>query len=184
MVAEHKPGGLRLYASTDGCLYLDQITALCQSENGKFLIFCVFLFVSFLIFIYHCSYVIFFHAFFLYFLLCYSFMLIDPDSKEKEGGGEWKPLIMLIPLRLGLDNLNLDYVPALKEVFHYPQSLGIIGGRPRSSLYFVGYQGNYKERKKERKERKRRKERNKETKKGKKEKNKRKEKEKWYLPLY
>ena len=30
LVADHKPGSLRLYASSDGCLYLDQIQALCQ----------------------------------------------------------------------------------------------------------------------------------------------------------
>jgi len=113
LVADHNPGDLRLYASSDGCLYLDQIHALCTS--GK-----------------ECG-----------------TRSVDPKDKEKEKDKEtetkeaeadWKPLIILIPLRLGLDTLNSDYIPAVKEVFHYPQSLGIIGGRPRSSLYFVGYQ--------------------------------------------
>lgn len=34
------------------------------------------------------------------------------------------------------------YVPQLQAVLRFPQSVGIVGGRPASSLYFVGYQGD------------------------------------------
>jgi len=52
----------------------------------------------------------------------------------------WKPIIILIPIRLGVDSVNKLYIPSLKALLRMPQCLGIIGGRPRQSLYFVGYQ--------------------------------------------
>ncbi len=33
-------------------------------------------------------------------------------------------------------------MPQLQAVLRFPQSVGIVGGRPSSSLYFVGYQGD------------------------------------------
>lgn len=38
--------------------------------------------------------------------------------------------------------LNDVYIPQLQSILTIPQSIGIIGGRPGSSLYFLGYQGN------------------------------------------
>ena len=38
--------------------------------------------------------------------------------------------------------VNSRYVPQLQEVLQWPQSAGIVGGRPSSSLYFVGHQGD------------------------------------------
>lgn len=37
--------------------------------------------------------------------------------------------------------VNPRYIPQLLEVLKWPQSLGIVGGRPSSSLYFIGCQG-------------------------------------------
>lgn len=56
--------------------------------------------------------------------------------------GEWKPLIFIMPLRLGLSTLNPQYIDALKECFQFPQSLGCIGGRPDHALWFYGYVEN------------------------------------------
>mmetsp|Transcript_19965 Transcript_19965/g.54773 ORF Transcript_19965/g.54773 Transcript_19965/m.54773 type:complete len:521 (-) Transcript_19965:577-2139(-) len=56
--------------------------------------------------------------------------------------GVWRPLLLLVPLRLGLDRFNYAYAPALLAAMQLPQCLGIIGGRPRSSYYFVGVQGD------------------------------------------
>lgn len=53
---------------------------------------------------------------------------------------KWKPLVIIIPLRLGLDTMNEIYYPSVLETFKFPQSLGIIGGKPRASLYFVAAQ--------------------------------------------
>lgn len=36
--------------------------------------------------------------------------------------------------------MNERYIPQLQQVLTWPQSVGIVGGRPSSSLYFVGCQ--------------------------------------------
>jgi len=61
-------------------------------------------------------------------------------SATGDGSGAWQPLLLLVPLRLGLDAIDTAYVPFLQGLLKLPQSLGIIGGRPRKSFYFVGYQ--------------------------------------------
>ncbi len=53
----------------------------------------------------------------------------------------WHPVIILVPVRLGIQCLNPIYIPTLKAFFSFPQCLGVIGGKPHSSFYFVGYQG-------------------------------------------
>lgn len=53
----------------------------------------------------------------------------------------WRPLVLLIPLRLGLTDINEAYVETLKRCFMMPQSLGVIGGKPNSAHYFIGYVG-------------------------------------------
>ena len=55
----------------------------------------------------------------------------------------WRPLIILMPLRLGLDRINQIYYPSLFKILEFPQSVGIVGGRPKHSVYFIGYQGSY-----------------------------------------
>ena len=48
-------------------------------------------------------------------------------------------LFLLIPLRLGLDKVNPIYYKTLFKFLEMEQSVGFIGGKPRYSLYFVGY---------------------------------------------
>jgi len=65
------------------------------------------------------------------------------DQATKIAAGEdhmWKPLLIVIPLRLGLDSINEIYYPSILETFKFKQSLGILGGKPRASLYFVAAQ--------------------------------------------
>ncbi|GMH40122.1 hypothetical protein BSKO_08026 [Bryopsis sp. KO-2023] len=50
-------------------------------------------------------------------------------------------LVVLMPLVLGIEKVHEKYLPQLRAVMEWPQSLGIVGGRPSSSLYFIGYQG-------------------------------------------
>lgn len=56
--------------------------------------------------------------------------------------GVWKPVIVLLPVRLGVDELNPVYHKSLKALFGIPQFTGIAGGKPCKSLYFVARQGN------------------------------------------
>ncbi|KOC71204.1 Cysteine protease ATG4B [Habropoda laboriosa] len=55
---------------------------------------------------------------------------------------QWKPLLLLIPLRLGLSEINPVYINVLKTSFKIPQSLGVMGGKPNLALYFIGCVGN------------------------------------------
>ncbi|ACO65690.1 predicted protein, partial [Micromonas commoda] len=53
----------------------------------------------------------------------------------------WAPLVILVPLVLGLDRcVNPRYVPGIVRMLGLPQSVGILGGKPCASLYFVGAQ--------------------------------------------
>ncbi|MCO5574590.1 hypothetical protein L7F22_028378 [Adiantum nelumboides] len=56
--------------------------------------------------------------------------------------GEACALLLLIPLVLGLNKVNPRYFPLLLETFSFPQSLGILGGKPGASTYVVGVQGD------------------------------------------
>jgi cysteine protease ATG4 len=66
-----------------------------------------------------------------------SFMKIaKPDGKE------FKPTLILVGTRLGIDKINPVYWEALMATLQMPQSIGIAGGRPSASHYFVGAQGS------------------------------------------
>uniref|UniRef100_A0A6B2LQF5 Cysteine protease n=1 Tax=Arcella intermedia TaxID=1963864 RepID=A0A6B2LQF5_9EUKA len=49
----------------------------------------------------------------------------------------------MIPVRLGTDKISPVYLPHIKYILASKFSVGIIGGKPRASLYFIGYQGDY-----------------------------------------
>ncbi|KAG6538510.1 cysteine protease ATG4B-like isoform X2 [Zingiber officinale] len=53
---------------------------------------------------------------------------------------DWAPILFLVPLVLGLEKINPRYIPLLRETFTFPQSLGILGGKPGASTYIVGVQ--------------------------------------------
>ncbi|KAG0043859.1 Cysteine protease atg4b [Gryganskiella cystojenkinii] len=66
------------------------------------------------------------------------------NSSDKNGGQQtkWKPVVLLLPARFGLEKLTQKYISNLKKLFQLPQFLGIAGGRPGRSLYFVANQGS------------------------------------------
>ncbi|KAG0266010.1 Cysteine protease atg4b [Linnemannia exigua] len=66
----------------------------------------------------------------------------DPQRQTQQQPGKWKPVVVMMPVRFGLDKLKEGYVTNLKHLFKLPQFLGIAGGRPGRSLYFVACQGN------------------------------------------
>ncbi|CAH0749147.1 unnamed protein product [Diatraea saccharalis] len=51
---------------------------------------------------------------------------------------DWMPLLLIIPLRLGLSEINPIYLNGLKICFQCPQSIGVIGGKPNQALYLIG----------------------------------------------
>lgn len=64
------------------------------------------------------------------------------SAKTTDGGSlMWKALVLLVPLRLGTEKLNTIYGNCLKTLLSTEHCIGIIGGRPKHSLYFVGFQG-------------------------------------------
>jgi len=113
LVREHSPEALTMYVPKEGVIYIDRVTLLCTQTE------------------------------------LYSKPSPKPDKRnplpqaleELEGETKfWRPLMILIPLRLGVDRINKLYIPQLKSMLQLPQCLGIIGGRPKQSLYFVGFQ--------------------------------------------
>ncbi|KAI8646207.1 hypothetical protein BD408DRAFT_410377 [Parasitella parasitica] len=64
------------------------------------------------------------------------------DRLPQDSEDAFKPVLMLVALRLGIDSLHPTYHPALKACFELPSFVGIAGGRPNSSLYFIGLQGD------------------------------------------
>lgn len=61
-------------------------------------------------------------------------------SRPQREISTWKALILLIPLRLGHNKLNPIYGDCLKAMLSLEWCIGIIGGRPKHSLFFIGYQ--------------------------------------------
>ncbi|KAG1451346.1 hypothetical protein G6F56_008109 [Rhizopus delemar] len=55
---------------------------------------------------------------------------------------KFKSVLILVPLRLGIDSLHSTYYEGLKACFGISSFVGIAGGRPNSSLYFVGLIGD------------------------------------------
>ncbi|KAH6758647.1 Peptidase family C54 protein [Perilla frutescens var. frutescens] len=53
---------------------------------------------------------------------------------------DWAPILLIVPLVLGLEKVNPRYLPLLCATLKFPQSLGILGGRPGASTYIVGVQ--------------------------------------------
>lgn len=68
--------------------------------------------------------------------------LSNNHSKKQEPNhttNQWRhPLLLIIPLRLGLTGINACYLNAVMEYFKLPQCVGILGGRPNHAVYFYG----------------------------------------------
>lgn len=58
---------------------------------------------------------------------------------QSQGPLDWRPLLLVIPLRMGINNINPVYIQALKECFKMPQSCGVLGGKPNLAYYFIGF---------------------------------------------
>jgi cysteine protease ATG4 len=70
---------------------------------------------------------------------------LDPiysENTTKQSSKQSSPwdtsLLLLVPLRLGLQNFNQVYTVQLAHVFSFRQSVGVLGGRPRGARWFFG----------------------------------------------
>ncbi|CAF0875162.1 unnamed protein product [Adineta ricciae] len=62
-------------------------------------------------------------------------------SRTADPSTRWlTSVLILVPLRLGLNELDLIYENYLKDALKLPQTVGIIGGSPRHAVYIVGFQ--------------------------------------------
>lgn len=67
----------------------------------------------------------------------------DVFKVAKDDTGVFQPVLILLGVRLGVENINKLYWNSLKSILQSSQSVGISGGRPSSSHYFFGFQGDY-----------------------------------------
>ncbi|KZP09776.1 peptidase C54, partial [Athelia psychrophila] len=68
----------------------------------------------------------------------------SPRHDQHEQTSVWggRAVLVLVGLRLGIADVNPIYYETIKALFAFPQSVGIAGGRPSSSYYFVGSQAD------------------------------------------
>ncbi|NXR85057.1 ATG4C protease, partial [Hypocryptadius cinnamomeus] len=71
----------------------------------------------------------------------YSSDVIDRQcSLVDSGKAGTKAVIILVPVRLGGERTNTDYLEFVKGILSLEYCVGIIGGRPKQSYYFAGFQ--------------------------------------------
>ncbi|KAK4475035.1 hypothetical protein MN116_002131 [Schistosoma mekongi] len=63
-------------------------------------------------------------------------------SPTNPPSSHWRPLLLFVPLRLGLHNPNPCYFNAIKAVFRLPNCIGILGGSPCHAVWIVGVTGD------------------------------------------
>lgn len=61
-------------------------------------------------------------------------------AESQDGSSRDLPVLILVPLVLGVESVNPRYLPSLRAVFQFPYSVGVLGGKPGASTYLVGVQ--------------------------------------------
>ena len=63
-------------------------------------------------------------------------------ATQKDADDAFQPTLIVLGVRLGIDRITPVYHAALKAALEMPQSVGIAGGRPSASHYFIGHQSD------------------------------------------
>jgi len=66
-------------------------------------------------------------------------LVISEILESSQIEGPWKPLLLFVPVRLGINDINPTYFSSLKACFELEQCAGVIGGRPNHALFYLGY---------------------------------------------
>lgn len=65
-----------------------------------------------------------------------SFIYWDKILKKAKN---WENQVyVVVPLRLGLETINHEYLLQIKKTFTITQTVGFVGGKEHYALYFVG----------------------------------------------
>jgi len=123
LVHQLGPETLSMYVPSDGVVYIDKVTQICTQPKEKS----------------NARTNVVNHS--------YPHPQNVDESFQVEISGEgsdaWNSLLILIPIRLGVDRINPIYFKSLLTCLRFPQSIGIIGGKPKQSFYFVGAQDEH-----------------------------------------
>ncbi|PRP85058.1 glycoside hydrolase family 43 protein [Planoprotostelium fungivorum] len=117
-VNQHAPESLRMYVSSDSVIYKDQVYALTRGDRDRLKDMDMMKRQSMID------------------------IGIRPYNDPAAHLIEWHPIFILVPLRLGIEKMNAMYMRSVQFLLSVEQSVGIVGGRPKQSLYFVGFQGD------------------------------------------
>lgn len=131
-MSDFKPAQLSVYNSTDGVIYTDDVQDITSGKRPR--------------------------GDFSYLAHKIASTVSEKDRREAKSlyeasnasleemvaldNSSFKSVLILVTLRLGIDSLHPTYYPALKACFELPSFVGIAGGKPNSSLYFIGLEGN------------------------------------------
>ena len=63
-------------------------------------------------------------------------------ATQNDANAPFQPTLIVLGVRLGIDRITPVYHAALKAALEQPQSVGIAGGRPSASHYFIGHQSD------------------------------------------
>jgi len=63
-------------------------------------------------------------------------------ATQRDSDDRFQPTLIVLGVRLGIEKVTPAYHAALRAALELPQSVGIAGGRPSSSHYFIGHQGD------------------------------------------
>ncbi|EDQ90322.1 uncharacterized protein MONBRDRAFT_32051 [Monosiga brevicollis MX1] len=69
-------------------------------------------------------------------------LVILDQLRPEEGQAEFEPIMLVLPLRLGIEKIGPQYHARLQLLLRQPWCMGFIGGHDKRAMYIFGYQGH------------------------------------------